>query len=465
MIKRKNNIVARSIHDSYFLIDIKQNYLDEKCRIYELNEMGNFIWLQLEKTDKVSDVVDALMKEIVDEVDKKGIESDVIEFIELLENEGFWRYQMEEINEKLHIQLLNFDDSKRAEWVANRTPFSVLFELTAKCNMNCIHCYLQNVHNSQQLSFDEVIQIIDILYDIGILFLTFSGGEILTRKDFGDIYLYAKKKGFLVELFTNGYLFNDEIIEMLREYPPLLVDISLYGALEDTYYKVTQIPGAFSRVIENCKKLKNAGVRVSLKSPIIDLTLSELSDMQALANELEIPFVYTFDICNTIDKERSPKNHQVSLSEILKHEFANYYKQLEEGTRNKRSNYDEIIEQLKNNKMVYSCNVAINSFVVDYFGNICPCMKLRHRGIRLTRDNFDTIWADFEKYSKLVAKEDYKCKGCDSIYYCDICPAEMDFLYNDPEYRPDGACKCAYIRKAFYENKITLDEALAKASQ
>ena len=41
----------------------------------------------------------------------------------------------------------------------------------------------------------------------------------------------------------------------------------------------------------------------------------------------------------------------------------------------------------------------------------------------------------------------------------------MDFLYNNPEYRPENACKCAYIRKAFYENKISFDEALAEAKE
>lgn len=46
MIRKRENIVARVIHDSYFLIDIKQNYLDDKARIYEVNEIGYYIWKQ-----------------------------------------------------------------------------------------------------------------------------------------------------------------------------------------------------------------------------------------------------------------------------------------------------------------------------------------------------------------------------------------------------------------------------------
>lgn len=156
---------------------------------------------------------------------------------------------MVENNEKMYLELLDFDTDKKEKWVKQRLPYSVLFELTARCNMNCVHCYLQNVHDTKELSYDKIIEIIDILYEKGIVFLTFTGGEILLRKDFVDIYLYAKKKGFLVELFTNGYLFDDKIIDVLAEYPPLLVDISLYGASENTYRKVTGLQNAFARVI------------------------------------------------------------------------------------------------------------------------------------------------------------------------------------------------------------------------
>ena len=60
MIRKRENIVARVIHDSYFLIDIKQNYLDDKARIYEVNEIGYYIWKQLDVVSDVDDIVDFL---------------------------------------------------------------------------------------------------------------------------------------------------------------------------------------------------------------------------------------------------------------------------------------------------------------------------------------------------------------------------------------------------------------------
>jgi MoaA/NifB/PqqE/SkfB family radical SAM enzyme len=95
---------------------------------------------------------------------------------------------MDNTKEAMYVQLLDFNVAKRKEWVDNRKPYSVLFELTARCNFNCIHCYLQNNHASEQMPFEKVIEIIDVLHDKGILFLTFTGGEIFTRADFLEIY-------------------------------------------------------------------------------------------------------------------------------------------------------------------------------------------------------------------------------------------------------------------------------------
>ena len=80
MIRKRENIVARVIHDSYFLIDIKQNYLDDKARIYEVNDIGYYIWNQLDVVSDVDDIVDLLLNEI---------KKDVVEFLNALQSEKF----------------------------------------------------------------------------------------------------------------------------------------------------------------------------------------------------------------------------------------------------------------------------------------------------------------------------------------------------------------------------------------
>lgn len=168
---KNQNIVKREIHDSIFLINITQNYLNDKCSLYELNQIGNFIWDSLNNANSIDDITELLMLEIVTSINRVEIFNDIYEFMFILKNEHFGRLLMEEINKKLYMQLLNFYETKK-KWIYDRKPFSILFELTPKCNMNCIHCYLHNNHMEEQLS---TRQIIDILYEKCILFLTLTG--------------------------------------------------------------------------------------------------------------------------------------------------------------------------------------------------------------------------------------------------------------------------------------------------
>lgn len=99
--------------------------------------------------------------------------------------------------DRIKMQVLDFATDKRSLWEKNHQLYSVIFEITPKCNFNCVHCYLHDHHATSELPFEEIIRIIDILYEKEVLFLTLTGGDIFTRKDFLDIYLYAKKKGFI----------------------------------------------------------------------------------------------------------------------------------------------------------------------------------------------------------------------------------------------------------------------------
>lgn len=369
---------------------------------------------------------------------------------------------MEELNNQLHIKMLNFDDSRRKEWERERKPYSVLFELTPRCNMNCIHCYLKDHHvDSSLLSYDEVISIIDILYDKSILFLTLTGGDVFTRPDFKDIYVYAKKKGFFVEIFTNGELITDEIIECFSKYPPLLIDISIYGTNEDKYYEITGRKGAFAKVIENCKKLSQANVRYSLKTPLLKQTVNELDEMRRIADELGVVFAYSFELIPTIDGDTSVINYQLDYEAMLRKEFSDFEKlTLAEKNVALGRDYQTYVEGT-DELPLFICNVARNSFLIDYKGNMCPCMKLRHKGLQVNSETFDKVWDEFAEYSRIKASNDYPCSKCKARYQCSVCPAEMDMLYGDYEHVDYNLCKVAFARYAYYDESKSVEEALA----
>lgn len=352
------------------------------------------------------------------------------------------------------MQVLDFAAEKRALWEKRHQLYSVVFEITPKCNFNCVHCYLHDDHAGQALPFEEVKRIIDILYEKEVLFLTLTGGDIFTRRDFPDIYMYAKKKGFIIELYTNGALIDEDIIRLFRKYPPLLVDISLYGASETTYRKVTGVTGAFDKVMQNIQALLAADIRVSLKSPILNLYYDELPQIKAIAESFGVPFRTGFEIFPTVENDASVQQYAVPLKKALQYEFAEFDK------RPRTFGDDADTEQvdLLQARPLFRCKLGRASCAIDFQGRMCPCMSFRHAGRPLTRDSFDAIWESFRQYPRMKASADYKCLRCKAYDFCDICPAMMQFVHGDLEYIDDHFCKSAQARYAHYVQGVPASE-------
>lgn len=348
--------------------------------------------------------------------------------------------------------VLSFNREIKREWEKNRLPYAAFIEMTPRCNYNCVHCYMQDYHAVKEMSYEKLIEIIDLLYEKGILFLTLSGGEIFTRKDFIEIYLYAKKKGFFIELFTNGSLLTQSIIDCLAEYPPLLVDVSIYGSNEETYFKVTGKRGEFERVINNVKLLKEKKIRVSLKTPVIKELAEDIDEIRSLAEELGIPYATSYEISRAIDGDAKTQKHQLSHEEMLKKEFK------EALSRDEDSRFEE--DDYETTDDMFICNVASGSFVIDYLGNICPCMKFRHRGIPVNKDSFEDIWHSFREFKKMKLANNHKCVKCEARYYCDFCPAEREFVLASMEKTDPVSCAYAFARYSFYKKKYTIDQAI-----
>ena len=357
---------------------------------------------------------------------------------------------------EVQMQVLDFATDKRTEWESKHQLYSVIFELTPRCNFNCVHCYLHDHHRSDELPYDEIIRIIDVLYEKEVLFITFTGGDIFTRKDFLDIYLYAKRKGFIIELYTNGALISEKDIQVFSQYPPLLVDISLYGSCEETYRKVTGISGAFEKVIANINSLLAAGVRVSVKAPVLNLYYHELPQIKQIAEDLKIPFRTGFEIFPSIDNDSSVQDYAVPLKDSLRYEFTEFDKRPRTFGEDEDAEYVDLVKE----RPLFRCKLGRASCAIDYDGNICPCMSFRHVGQKLTAESFDEIWKSFGQYPKMKASPAYKCLRCEAYDFCDICPAMMQFVHGDLEYIDDHFCKSAKARYAHYIKSIPIEESL-----
>ena len=136
-----------------------------------------------------------------------------------------------------------------------RAPLHASVEVTRRCPLTCAHCYNNlpmgdREAQQRELTLAEHQRLLDEMADAGCLWLLYSGGEIFARPDFLDIYRHAKRRGFIVTLFTNGILLTERIVDVLAEWRPFSVEITLYGRTRETYERLTGVPGSFDRCLQ-----------------------------------------------------------------------------------------------------------------------------------------------------------------------------------------------------------------------
>ncbi len=315
----------------------------------------------------------------------------------------------------------------------NHFPWAGQLELTYKCNLKCIHCYCRNLHNfrtkdeNKELSTKEWKGILDQIRDDGCAFLIFTGGEPLIRSDFLELYLYAKKKGFIISIFTNGAIFSDEIITYLKNFLPYSIEITLNGITRDTYEKITQVEGSFSNVMINLKKLAANNLPIIIKSNCLKQNVNEIVLIKKFTDGLlgkapagKYYFKYDPSVYPRLDGDRTNLRCRLSFEKLkrFKKQDVDIWSEYRRGFR------DAIPKLPRNSSFLYHCSSWLNSFFIDPYGKIKFCEFSDKFSFNLKEITFRKGF--YERFPKLLAqkfKTNSKCKNCDLRSICHNCPA------------------------------------------
>lgn len=327
-------------------------------------------------------------------------------------------------------------------WIKKRHPHVGGIELTPYCNLHCIHCYLQDQEKGDLLSTQEIKVIIDKLFDAGVLFLYFTGGEIFTRPDFAEIYVYAKQKGFIVELLTNGTLISPEYIEIFNQFPPASISISMYGKNEESYQRVTGQKGMYARVIHTFELLSKNQIHFEIKYIGVRENQDDYWDIRQIAEKYGTEFSYSMELFPTLKGNRCTQSHMISVEKII---------EIEKKMPGKREEYERIANITnpfmgKKEMPLYLCDMAISNFLVDYQGYLNPCHKCRLKKWNLLTDDFKMAWNDYGELLKKKTSPNNKCVNCKYLMMCSPC-AIVNYLstgdYNTPS---ESVCQLTHMR-------------------
>lgn len=327
-----------------------------------------------------------------------------------------------------------------------RIPLSGSLDLTHQCNLNCIHCYLGERRHCQdqtveEMNTDRILSVIDEIADAGCLYLLITGGEPLLRNDFPRIYTYAKEKGIIVTVFTNGTLITDAVIKLFRELPPLTVEISLYGSTPSTYEKITRVEGSYEKCISGIKRLAENRIPFRLKTILMTVNNHEFFSMQEAAKDLNVKFRFDGAIFPRLNGDKAPLNLRVAPEDAVEKEFSDNDRYLKWERYLQRSNGRHLSDRL------YHCGAGVTGFHIDPYGNLQPCLMVTHIRQYIFDNGFLAGWHKIvSDINGIKAGNAQQCNHCEKRQVCDFCPGFFKIEKGAEDVRSEYVCELAENR-------------------
>ena len=321
----------------------------------------------------------------------------------------------------------------RSKKILSEKPnlYNLFWETTLRCNAKCKHCGSragEECSFKDELSTQEIkntLQSIANKYDANKILLNITGGEPLVRQDLFEVMDFANDLGYHWGMTTNAILINDSIIEKMKSTGMTIISVSLDG-LEASHDEFRGVKGAFSKTLENVKKLKKADFLdcLQITTVVNKSNLNELEELYDMMKELQID---SWRVLNMDPIGRAIDNNELALD---KEDFRYLFNFIKEKRKSSKfdvtygcSHFLGMNYERELRSHMFFCISGFTTASILYNGDIyvCPNVERRKDLIQgnIRTDNFVDVWENkfkwFRDLDKLKSKE---CLNCKNWKYC-----------------------------------------------
>lgn len=336
-------------------------------------------------------------------------------------------------------------------------------ELTERCNNNCMHCYINlpaddAAARSREMSTAQVQDILLEAASLGSLTVRFTGGEPLLREDFEPLYIFARRLGLRVLLFTNATLITPHLADLFARMPPReKIEISLYGMTARTYEASTRAKGSFDAAWRGIHLLWERQVPFVVKGALLPPNRVEIEEFEAWA--ATIPWMdkppshsMFYDLRSRRDSEA--KNRAIRKIRLSAEDgLAVLTRQPEKYVKGMREFCGKFMAPPGD--LLFSCGSGVGGGCVDAYGMLQPCMLLRHPDTVYGLGSGslkDALTRAFPALRELRAQNpDYlaRCARCFLKGLCEQCPAKSWSEHGTLDTPVEYQCEIAHVQARY----------------
>lgn len=304
-------------------------------------------------------------------------------------------------------------------------PISGSFELTPLCNLDCKMCYVhlqkEQMAGAQLLTVEQWKDIMQQAIDGGMMYARLTGGECLTYPGFRELYTFLQSRGVETAILSNGLLMDEDMVRFLVAHPPSAVQVTLYGASEEGYERVTG-RRAFQRVLENIRRLNEAQLPLSIAVTPNEFMTDGESVIRLLHEE-----GFSFSINAGLMQPREETGRHLAdaaldaYAAMMKLRMALKGRQTEPDC-DPESLPDPGSENVTAEKGV-RCGAGRSNFAVDWQGRMRPCNTFPCEPADVLTLGFPEAWRRTH-HTALNYPLPAECEGCAYKGLCKHCVAE-----------------------------------------
>ncbi len=335
---------------------------------------------------------------------------------------------------------------------------SLDIELTERCNNDCIHCCINlpaadKKAKDREMTTEKIKELLVQAERLGCMRVRFTGGEPLLRPDFEELYVFARKLGMKVLVFTNARLITPAIADLFVRIPPLVtIEITSYGMHEESCEAVTRMPGSFKQYRHGVDLLTERGIPFIMKSALLPQNKHEINEFETWTESIpwmtkKPTYSMFFDLRNRSDDEE--KNALIkSVRSSAEEGLAILTREAHKFRKNTKEFASKFMGPPGNS--LFGCGAGCG-MCIDAYGRAQPCMGLRTPELTYDTEEYsiESILDRFKALREMRAENpEYlrRCSVCFLKGLCEQCPAKSWTEHHTLDTPVEYLCEIAHAQ-------------------